>query len=285
MNDFRADLHCHTTCSDGSLSPKELIYLSAEIGLKGLSITDHDTIEAYSTAIPFFQEKNIQWISGAEFSSVLNGVSVHILGYSFRLDNQEIHAFCQRHSQRRLERNRIILEKLAKIGMPISEEELTEITPLFSRHGKGSITRPHIAQAMIKKGYVASIQEAFAKYLREGGLCYAFGNPFSIEETLDIIHRANGLAFIAHPHLINDFQIVNTLLQMNFDGMECYYGKFNSDEQMRWLKMANKKNLLICGGSDFHGDIKPNIQLGCSWINEEFFRPLYNHFLKNSQSL
>lgn len=280
MSDFRADLHCHSTCSDGTNSPEELIALAARIGLQGLSITDHDTIEAYSTAIPLFKEKGLKWISGAEFSSVHKGTSIHILGYSFKLDHAELHAFCQKHSQRRFDRNRTILEKLAKAGMPISEDEIASL--FSSSKSKKTVGRPHIAHAMVKKGYVATIQEAFAKYLKEGALCYASGNAFSVEETLDIIHQAKGLAFIAHPHLINDGQKIHQLLQMNFDGIECYYGKFFSDEHTRWLKMAKKKDLLISGGSDFHGDFKPNIPLGCSWISEELFRPLHDHCLQNN---
>jgi predicted metal-dependent phosphoesterase TrpH len=280
MNEFRADLHCHTTCSDGTLSPEELIRLAASLNLQGLSITDHDTIEAYSYAIPFFEETGIKWISGAEFSAMLEGVSIHILAYSFQLNHPAIRAFCQKHSERRVERNRAILEMLAKHGMPIDEKEVLETAPLLPAHMHRSITRPHIALAMVRKRYVATIQEAFNKYLREGGPCYASGNAFSIEETVETIHQAMGLAFIAHPHLINDSQKVHKLLQMNVDGIECYYAKFHPQENERWLKMAKKKNLLISGGSDFHGDIKPNIQLGCSWVNEETFLLLHNHFIK-----
>ena len=281
MNKFRADLHCHTTCSDGSLSPEELVRLAASLGLEGLSITDHDTIQAYSSAIPLFSQTGIKWISGVEFSTVYQEASIHMLAYSFQLDCPEILSFCQKHAERRRERNRAILDKLAKHGMPIAEEELFTMASLLPANAQGSMTRPHIAQAMVRKGYVATIQEAFAKYLREGGLCYTPGNAFSVEETIEVIHRAKGLAFIAHPHLINDYQMVKQLLQMNVDGMECYYGKFSPDEHAYWLNVAQKRNILISGGSDFHGAIKPNVQLGCSWINEQLFRPLHDHFIKN----
>jgi 3',5'-nucleoside bisphosphate phosphatase len=280
MTEFRADLHCHTTYSDGSLSPGELVRHAKKSGLSGLSITDHDTIEAYATAIPVCKEVGIEWISGVEFSSAYNEASVHILGYAFPLNSPDIQSFCEQHGHRRLNRNRIILELLAKNGMPISEQEVIEGAPAVSSLHR-SFGRPHIAQAMIRKGYVATVQEAFKKYLSEGTSCYAQGEFFSVEETLATIHSARGLAVIAHPHLITRNSTIKYLLNMPFDGLECFYGKFQNKEHTRWLTIANKKNWLITGGSDFHGDIKPIIELGCSWIGEDTFRILQKHFLAN----
>lgn len=281
MNDFRADLHCHTTCSDGSLSPKEIILLAKNNGLQGLSITDHDSINAYEQAIPEANKEGIQLISGVEFSALHNDVNVHILGYSFALNNPSIQEFCLKHAQRRQERNQGILDKLAALNMPVSEAEMLASTSLFPQ-SKRTIGRPHIALAMIKKGYVESIQEAFKKFLAEDRPCYVRGKSFSAQETINIIHQAKGFAVIAHPHLIKEHSIIQQLLQCNFDGIECYYGKFLGDQHTRWVKLANKKGWLITGGSDFHGDIKPNLDLGCSWIGKEAFNILENRFKENN---
>jgi predicted metal-dependent phosphoesterase TrpH len=279
MNDFRADLHCHTACSDGTVKPQEIIQIAYELGLQGLSITDHDTIEAYKEAVPAAQAKNFPLISGLEFSAVHRHVSVHILAYSFPLSSPLILDFCQRHFQRREHRNRAILELLASHGMPLSHEDFPK--DLFSPEMQRPIGRPHIAVAMLKKGYVNSIQQAFQAYIGEGKSCYAAGNAFSVEETLQIIHESHGLAVIAHPHLIENIGILKDLLDMNFDGIEGYYARFPLTAHERWLKIGARKGWIITGGSDFHGDIKPNLPLGSSWVNEETFRILQQHFQRN----
>ncbi len=265
---FRADLHCHSTCSDGTFSPVELIRHAKEIGLKGLSITDHDTIEAYKTAIPAAKEQGILLGTGAEFSCVFKQWSIHILGYDFLLDDPGILNLCAQHQERRLKRNHAILEELAKLRMPISEEELRA-------KGVESIGRPHIAQLMVDKGYVSSIREAFQQYLGDGKRAFVSGDAFSIPETIEIIHQAQGKAFLAHPHLIDRNHLLKELLRLPFDGIECYYGRFLADQEKRWLKLAKEKNLLSSGGSDFHGDIKAYVPLGSSWVDEPTFHAIF----------
>ncbi len=271
MSEFRADLHCHSTCSDGTLMPQELIKHAIEIGLKGLSITDHDTVDAYNEALPFAKSLQFDLIPGVEFSAMHKNATVHILGYAFHLNDAELLSFCKRHTERRSDRNQQILQKLAKMGIKITEEDIR-----LANDKLHSIGRPHIAQAMRAKGYVQSIQDAFKKYIGEGKPAYASGESFSVEETLERIHRANGLAVIAHPHLIDDQRILKGLLDMNFDGIECFYSKFSREHSARWIEIAQKKNWLMTGGSDFHGSVKPNVPLGCSWVNEETFLKLKN---------
>jgi len=274
MNDFRADLHCHTTCSDGSETPTQVIQLAKKLGLTGLSITDHDSIEAYATAIPLCIQENIALLIGAEFSATHNGHSVHILGYGFDLKNNSIAELISRHTQRRENRNNLMLKKLEEIGLPLSYDELMAAVPSNSIKVRNTVGRPHIALAMIKKGYVTSVQEAFNKYLGEGRPCYIQGSAITVEETIAAIHEAYGIAVIAHPHLIKNSELIHDLLRHKFDGIECYYGNFPSNDHQRWLKIATKNNLLITGGSDFHGTVKPNINLGCSWIDQPLFQKI-----------
>ncbi len=274
--EFRADLHCHSTCSDGTLPPQEIVALAIEKGLTGLAITDHDTVDAYTLTLPAANQAGLSLISGVEFSAAYQGTSVHILAYSFSVQSPGILNFCQRHRERRNTRNRAILELLTSQGMPLKEEDLHD-----SDLPKQIIGRPHIAVAMRKKGYVASIQEAFNKYIGEGMPGYTPGSSFSIEETLHVIHEAKGFAIIAHPHLIKDIKLVKNLLSMPFDGIEGYYARFPLSEQERWVKIGERRNWLITGGSDFHGTIKPTIPLGCSWVNEETFKVLNDRFQQN----
>lgn len=275
MTDFRADLHCHSTCSDGTSSPSELVDLAKELNLKGLSITDHDTIAAYPAVLDYAQKNGIKMIPGVEFSSNHKGESVHILSYSYRMNDPEILKLTQRHIDRRRNRNLEILRLLEKHEMPIG---------LQIDHTDHTIGRPHIAQAMVDKGYVDSIQEAFTKYIGDGKPCHARGAPISVEETLDIIHRAGGLAIIAHPHLIKSHRIIDALLQLPFDGIECHYARFLPRDEKPWIKIADKKGWLKTGGSDFHGTVKPGNPFGSSWVGEETFDILEKHYLNHGTS-
>lgn len=276
MNSFRADLHCHSTYSDGSMTPEEIVRLAASLDLQGLSITDHDNINSYAAALPFAKELNIELISGVEFSSIHKGSSVHILGYGYRHTHKEIIDFCKHHRLRRIERCKKILSLLKDMKMPIAEDELLQLCS-NGHTSVGTIGRPHIALAMIKKNYVPDVQTAFKKYLGDGCPCYVPNEGFTPEETIEILHRAGGVAIIAHPHLIKNSTLFLDLLKMPFDGMECFYGKFPLKEQQRWLKIAEYRNWLITGGSDFHGTVKPNLQLGASWTTEEHFNKLKLH--------
>ncbi|MEI8366436.1 MAG: PHP domain-containing protein [Parachlamydiaceae bacterium] len=271
MNTFRADLHCHSTCSDGSKTPEQIIQLAKESGLSALSITDHDSIDAYTTAVEYAKKEGITLLPGVEFSATLEGHSVHILGYGFSLDSRSIADLCTRHADRREKRNGAMLKSLSEHGMPLTNDELIAALPPGLQH---TIGRPHIALAMMKKGYVTSIQEAFNKYLGEEKLCYVQGIEIGVDETIAAIHQGKGIAVLAHPHLIKNEQLTRKLLKEPFDGLECYYGKFYHDAHQHWLKLAKKHDLLITGGSDYHGDIKPNLNLGCSWINAELFQAI-----------
>jgi len=270
MNDFKADLHCHTTFSDGSMTPQQVIELAKEKGLSALSITDHDTISAYSIAEPIAIKNGLKLLPGVELSTMLDGISVHILAYGFKTDDENMILFCNRHTERRKIRNEMILDLLKKHKMPLTMEDLIpQNTP--QTHTVG---RPHIASAMVAKGYVESFQEAFKKYIGEGRPCYTSGHHFTVEETLDLIKKSKGLAVIAHPHLIKNESIIAKLMTMPFDGMECYYANFSLAQNKRWLKIATKKNWLITGGSDFHGEIKPQISLGASFTPQDEFNKL-----------
>ncbi len=268
---FRADLHAHTTCSYGTFSPEELVVHAKEVGLSALAITDHDNIDAYATAIPKAKEIGLILGSGVEFSSVFKEMNVHILGYDVLLDNPALIAFCERHRNRRLLRNQAILEKLSRHKMPISEEELLRRGTLLGR--------PHIAQIMVDKGYVTSIRQAFQLYLGDDLCCYERGDSISSEETVALIHQAGGKAFLAHPHLMDHQSKIRELLKLPFNGIECHYAKFPRDQEKRWIKMAKEKNMLMSGGSDFHGTVKSYIPLGCSWVDEPTFDAIFQRRL------
>lgn len=275
MIKFQADLHCHSSFSDGTDTPKELIDFAIAKGLSGLSITDHDTIAAYKEAFSAAVEKQFPILNGIEFSASFSGDPVHILGYAFDMRSEAISGLCQRHLERREQRNLLILEKLARLGINLEPCELIH---------RGTWGRPHIAQALVERGLVQSIQEAFEVYLAEGKIAYDPGEPISVAHTIEAIHQAKGKAVLAHPHLLKRSTTVRAMLKMPFDGLECYYARFPPSQEKKWIDLARQRKWLITGGSDYHGSIKHYNELGSSWVPQETFDLLYSIFLKNNQA-
>lgn len=261
---FRADLHTHSTCSDGSYTPQDLVELAKAKGLSALSITDHDTVEAYHQ---LDITQGIQIIPGVEFSTAWKDKSVHILGYGIDPASPLLLAFCAKHQERRKNRNSAILKLLSSHGMAISDKEL------YTDY-KGTIGRPHIADLMVKKGYVADHKKAFQKYLGDGKCCFIPGAQFSLEETLSVIKTAGGLSVLAHPHLYHGVRFVKEVLQQGLQGIECDYACFPASKNAPWHKLAEQLFLLKTAGSDFHGEKKPGIPLGASCMDEKTFSTL-----------
>jgi len=267
--DFRLDLHTHTTCSDGVLSPKELLDRAKEAGLSGISITDHDTLAAYTEETIAYAEKlGLLLLTGVELSTFFERKSVHILGYLVSTKSESLNKLLHRLQQRRLKRNRVIMEKLSRLAIVVREEELQEIGDL------SALGRPHIAQIMVRKGYVPSIEKAFKKYLGEGCPCYDAGEMVPTDEAITAIHNAGGKAFLAHPHLIKKQRFIKKLLELPFDGLEGHYGSFRKEDDEKWIKIAKEHNLLLSGGSDFHGHDNVHAKLGSSWITTEDYEAL-----------
>ncbi len=266
---YRADLHCHTTCSDGTLTPIEILHLAKKQHLSGLSITDHDTLDAYTNdTLQWAHELKVDLFTGVELSTRLDHTPLHILGYGVGQTEQLLRFFVWQRENRK-QRNEEILRRLEHRSLPLTPQELAR-----KKTGKGA-GRVHIAQLMVEKGYVPSIHAAFDRYIGDTKCCFVKGDCLNVQETVDIIHQAGGKAFIAHPHLIRKKGILDKLLQINFDGIECYYSLFPPKKEKKWLDIAKQKNWLISGGSDFHGEIKPLVTLGASWVDEQIVKKIF----------
>lgn len=267
------DLHMHSVYSDGSLTPLELLERAKKNEITGIAITDHDTIDAFVKE-PDFQQKaldlGLTCITGVEFSTHHEGISVHILGYNFILDCPEILQLCAQHKVRRKQRNLAILQALKEHDMPVLEEELYN-----ENNVSDVIGRPHIAQIMVDKGYVKSMQQAFSVWLGDKKPCFTQGPIYTIQETIEAIHAGGGKAVLAHPTLIRDDAFVKSILPLGFDGMECFYSSATPKHREQKMKqMAENHNLIITGGSDFHDSLKPSIQIGDSYTDAENFMRL-----------
>jgi len=256
------DLHSHTTKSDGSLSPAELIELALRKGLKTLGITDHDTIEGYDEAAPLAQAAGLDLICGVELSSKFHGHAIHILGYFFHnLPNTEFrsHLTCLQTSRR--ERNGCLAARLRELGLDVRCEEAEQI-------GRSQTGRPHFARLLVQKGYVRDIREAFDRYLDESAQGYVERRDPSLENVIRWIHESDGVASWAHPvrmvrrsgllaeHLFRE------MAGLGMDAIEAYHTDHSTDVQAEYAAHAAQIGLALTGGSDFHGAAKPKIQLG-----------------------
>jgi hypothetical protein len=281
------DLHIHSTASDGTYSPKEILALAGKQQLAAIAITDHDTIdgskEAFFSGIP----PDIKFITGIEISaatppSFLCSGSFHILGYSFRLDDPLLNRNLSDLQDARENRNPGIIKRLNDLGMNISVQEVIDIA------GEGQTGRPHIARLMVGKGYVKSIDEAFDKYLAKGKPAYVDKYRIECARVMEIINGAGGIPVLAHPALIQisngrQFEeLVAELKEMGLKGIEAYYPEHSKDHVSYYLKLARKHKLLVTGGTDFHGSLKPEINIGSGRGNFHVPYSLYEDLVRES---
>jgi predicted metal-dependent phosphoesterase TrpH len=245
------DLHMHTTFSDGRLSPTELVDLLASRGLRVASITDHDTTDGLEEAITAASHHpGLLLVPGIEISAdhPSGQGDVHILGYFIDYHEPGLQARLLQLQNERKDRGKHMVERLTEIGLPVDWERVVEIS------GDGSVGRPHIAQAMVEKGYIASVKEAFDGYLDDAGKAYVDRPRISIEETVALINGAGGVAVLAHPMYVHEFEaLLPQLAEIGMVGMEVYYSEFGSEDQARLARLAEANGLLPCGGSDYHG--------------------------------
>lgn len=246
------DFHMHSIYSDGVKSPEELLRHALECKLSMMALTDHDEIDGIK-ALRAAQkqldpDKTIKIINGCEFSADYKDKSIHILGYRFDERNQELKDFIQYFKAKREERIDEIIKRCNNAGYVISKDDLLKKFPKTQAYG-----RPHIGQLLIDGGYAKDINEVFKGILRKDSPCYVPKVKVEVPHIIDIIHKAGGLAVMAHPKLVTSDEYVVEMLSYEFDGMEVYHTKQNDDDVKRYKALAKKHNLFITGGSDYHG--------------------------------
>lgn len=246
------DFHMHSICSDGVKSPEELLRHALECNLSMMALTDHDEIDgikALRTAQEQLDpEKTIKIINGCEFSADYKDKSIHILGYRFDETNKELRDFIEYFKSKREERIDEIIRRCNNAGYFISKDELLKKFPKTQAYG-----RPHIGQLLIDGGYAKDINDVFKDILRKDSPCYVPKVKIEVPYIIDIIHKAGGLAVMAHPKLVTSDEYVVEMLAYDFDGMEVYHTKHNDDDVKRYKALAKEHNLFITGGSDYHG--------------------------------
>jgi predicted metal-dependent phosphoesterase TrpH len=245
----KVDLHVHSSVSDGVLSPAGVIDRAAELGLTVIALTDHDNVDGIVPATKAADKyTSLTFIPGLEISTDTTTGEVHILGYYIDHTNPELLAALERLRNSRLTRARKMIEKLEELGMPIEWERVKELS------GYGSVGRPHIAQALLEKGHIEAIKDAFSKYIAFGGPAYVPREKMSPSEAVELIIRAGGLAVLAHPINIPDLEsLLVKLVNAGLTGIESYYKDYTTAERESLVKLAEKYGLITTGGSDYHG--------------------------------
>jgi len=257
-----ADLHIHTIYSDGSYSPQEIINRAVNIGLNTIAISDHDTLKGIKPALEYAENKKIEIIPAIEFSTFKGDAEIHILGYFINYEDPLLIKKAEEIFDARLIRAKKMVELLNQRNIKIKFEELRRIA------GNDYIGRPHIAQLMVKKGYIEQMKDAFSdQYIGNGGEAYVKKYKISPKEAIKLILKSGGLPVLAHPVFINHGNPmrkagINRLKEAGLLGLEVYHSKHSKDDVKFYKNIAEKLNLLITGGSDFHGENSPGVKLG-----------------------
>ncbi len=262
----KVDLHVHTLASDGKYSPADLVALASRKGLGLLGITDHDTVSGLPAAIEAAQAfPDLKIVPGVEISTHAPGSEVHVLGYFIDTANRELLEQLAALGDSRHDRAKAMVDKLRELGLDITLERVQEIA------GDGSIGRPHIAEALMEKGYVSSFQEVFTKYIGQGGPAYVDRIKLTPQQAVELIVRSGGLPVLAHPSYINDLEtVVAGLAGKGLAGLEVHYKDYTDQTRIDMSVLASKYKLIATGGSDFHGiDESMEVMLGGARVPRE----------------
>ena len=278
------DLHTHSDKSDGSLTPSELVDLAAQKGLCAIALTDHDTTEGIDEAISRGFKKGVMVVPGVELSSEYQGQDVHVVGLC--IDHHD-HDFCQRLKDfvdSRDNRNRKMCERLTQAGMPVDYDELR------NTYTDSVITRAHYARFMHEKGYVSSPKEAFERYIGDHGPYFIPREKVSPMDAIKLILAADGIPVLAHPVLYGFGKdrldnLVAELKEAGLVAIEAQYSTYTQADERDMRTLANKYKLLISGGSDFHGEAKPGLELGTGYGSLRVQESVLNTLLRYKRNL
>ena len=255
-----SDLHIHSSCSDGMLTPQNLVRAAAEKGLAAIALTDHDTMAGVAEAKRWADRAGIGFLPGIEFSVRHQSLSVHLLGYFATTACPALEPVIADVQHNRVARNRAIFERLAELGIKVDKKMLPDTE-------NGQIGRPHIARLLVNCGAVTSEQEAFARFLRKGARAFVPRKALPVEEAIDAIHRGGGIAVAAHPGVMGLSEhslasVLEAFIDMGLDGVEAYH-PMHSRKTVSFLRaFALEKGLCVTGGSDFHGRGRDRAEMG-----------------------
>lgn len=251
-----ADLHVHTICSDGTMTPEEIVEEAKRHGLKAIAITDHDCVDAIKTAQRLGATMGVYVIPGIELSGYLHPNEVHILGLFIDIEDSNLRDKLEEMRRDRVERVSAMVEKLDGLNIHLEAQEVLDLA------GGSPPGRMHVAEVLWKKGYCTEIQEAFNKYIGDACPAYIPKKTITVQQAIELILGAGGVPVYTHPGLTMKDDLLPYLVEWGIEGLEVYYPTHTPDQVEKYLQIARKYDLAITGGSDFHGQRKPGIPLG-----------------------
>lgn len=279
------DLHSHTTSSDGTGPPARNVQMAKLAGLAGIAITDHDTVAGIAEAFREGERLGVVVVPGVEISTVADQQDIHVLGYYIHvLDPVFLNRLATLRNTRDV-RNDMIIERLQQLGLSITMGEVTASLGRVLQDNE-TIGRPHIADLMVRKHYVNSIQEAFDKYLGKQGAAYVNPPRIHPKEAIEWIKEAGGCAVLAHPGLYQNDELVEQIILDGLDGIEVYHSDHSDADEARYLEIATRHNLIVTAGSDFHGErygVVFHAQIGSRKINAAVLQQLKLRMVGDSQ--
>ena len=267
------DLHMHSTFSDGTLTPTQLVERAKKNNIEVMAITDHDNVDGLKEGRQEAEKKGITFVNGIEISANFKDKDIHILGYFLNLEDKEFLGWLKKLQKKRHNRTLKILSKLSDLGIDISFSEVEgEVLG-------NVIGRPHIAKMIIKKGFSATMDEVFDRYLGDGKPAYVPKVGVDMVEVVKKLKANGAVVILAHPHLISHpddtmINIIDSLVKNGLDGLELYYPNIETRKKNKLLKIAKRRDLILTGGSDFHGLNRANIDIGMGNIPIEVFKKI-----------
>lgn len=274
MNPY-ADLHTHSTASDGLFSPREVVEYAKKKELSAVAITDHDAVGGCREAVETGKKLGIEVVPGVEISTLYDDIEIHMLGLWIDPSYPSLLKILEQQRNIRAERNKMVIKLLNQLGIPIS---LDEVLKKGEAQGKEiNVGRPHIAEVLVDKGFAVSIGEAFDLYLARGKMAYATPDRISPLDAIHLIHEAGGVAIVAHPGIYDRDELLLKLVSAGLDGIEYSHPDHNEEEVEKYLAFAKEHQILVSAGSDFHGarqNIMYHADLGTCTVTQEEFEAL-----------
>jgi 3',5'-nucleoside bisphosphate phosphatase len=261
---MHADLHLHTNFSDGTYSPEELAVHAARQGLSAVALTDHDTVEGCPRARAACESAGVEFMAGTELTAEQDDNELHILGYLIDLENKRFRREIGRFQAVRQNRIREMVCRLNEVNVPLTAEEV------FALANCRSPGRPHVARALVKAGFVSSVDEAFERFLKKHRPAWVPKFKMSAAEAINLIHQAGGVAVMAHPGLNRTDEVIPGMVESGLDGLECFHTKHSTGMTEHYLGLAERFHLLVTGGSDCHGLSKGKPLIGTVRVPYEY---------------
>lgn len=257
-------MHMHTTHSDGAATPEQLLELVKQKNISTFAVTDHDTVSAYAELKPILGKSDPELLSGVELSTSTGGRDIHLLAYLFDVQNDHLLSELHNFQTARIDRGKKIVEKLNKLGVPIVYEEVTAIA------GKGVIGRPHIAEALVRRKAVKSYDEAFFRYIGSQAEAFVPKKLFHPVNAIKMVHEAGGIVSMAHPGLEEAYSFLDELVAAGLDGIEVFHPTLSAGDSQKYQHLAKRHNLIMTGGSDYHGRNDHHGPVGSQPVPESF---------------